>query len=69
MDLTEFDWRPELWIACYDSDQQNGRLGRHIWEDNGLDVPENFFTDLKPFLCELTELLLFTHLVANPLST
>ena len=50
LDLTELDWSPEMWIACHDADQQNARLARHIWEDNGLDVPENFFTGLRPFL-------------------
>ncbi|KAI5120166.1 hypothetical protein M0805_008433 [Coniferiporia weirii] len=50
LDLTDLDWSPELWIACYDSDQQNARVGRHLWEDNGLDVPELFFTDMQPFL-------------------
>lgn len=42
------DWCPELWIATYDSDQQNIRLARHIWDDNGLDVPETFFINLRP---------------------
>ncbi|KAI9068620.1 ARM repeat-containing protein [Trametes sanguinea] len=49
-DLTELDWSPELWIACHDEDEQNARLANHIWEDNGLDVPEGFLTDLLPFL-------------------
>ena len=50
LDITDLDWIPELWIACCDNDQQNGRLARHIWEDNGLDVPENFFEKLRPSL-------------------
>ena len=50
LDLTDMDWCPELWIAMYDADQQNSRMARHIWEDNGLDVPEIFFSDLRPYL-------------------
>lgn len=50
LDLTELDWSPELWISCYDGDNQNTRIAKHIWEDNGLDVPETFFDVLRPFL-------------------
>ncbi|CDO72622.1 hypothetical protein BN946_scf184985.g41 [Trametes cinnabarina] len=49
-DLTELDWSPELWIACHDEDEQNARLANHLWEDNGLDVPEGFLSDLLAFL-------------------
>lgn len=53
MDLTDLDWSPVLWVMCYDNDQQNARIAKHLWEDNGLDIPETFFDDLKPFLGEL----------------
>ncbi|KAI0262196.1 ARM repeat-containing protein [Gloeopeniophorella convolvens] len=49
-DLTELDWSPEILIACHDSDEQNARLARHIWEDNGLDVPEAYAPALLQFL-------------------
>ncbi|KAJ3807969.1 armadillo-type protein [Lentinula aff. lateritia] len=49
-DLTDFDWFTELWIACQDEDEQNARLARHIWEDNGLDVPQSFMTQLLNYL-------------------
>ncbi|KAF8911690.1 armadillo-type protein [Gymnopilus junonius] len=49
-DLTEMDWSPELWIACHDNDEQNERLALHVWEDNGLDVPETFLNDLLDYL-------------------
>lgn len=49
-DLTDLDWSAELWIACHDNDEQNARLANHIWEDNGLDVPETYLNDLAPFL-------------------
>ncbi|TFK45118.1 armadillo-type protein [Crucibulum laeve] len=49
-DLTDLDWSPELWIACHDSDEQNARLARHAWDDNGLDVPESFLARLIEYL-------------------
>ena len=49
-DLTDMDWSAELWVACHDDDEQNARLAHHLWEDNGLDVPETFLDDLLPFL-------------------
>ena len=50
LDLTDLDWISELWIARHDADQQNARLANHIFEENALDVPEAFFSDLKPYL-------------------
>ncbi|KAF9232418.1 armadillo-type protein [Melanogaster broomeanus] len=41
-DLTDLDQSTQLWVACHDDDEQNARLANHAWEDNGLDVPENF---------------------------
>ncbi|KAF8057458.1 armadillo-type protein [Lyophyllum atratum] len=49
-DLTDLDWSPELLIACHDEDEQNARLARHLWEDNGLDVPEQFLDALLHYL-------------------
>ncbi|KIJ11894.1 hypothetical protein PAXINDRAFT_157123 [Paxillus involutus ATCC 200175] len=49
-DLTDFDWSPELWVACHDDDEQNARLANHVWDDNGLDVPEDFVDELLGFL-------------------
>ncbi|KAF7309756.1 TOG domain-containing protein [Mycena indigotica] len=49
-DLTDLDWSPELWAACHDEDEQNTRLARHIWDDNGLDIPESFLPELLAML-------------------
>lgn len=49
-DLIDLDWSPELWIASHDDDEQNARLAQHVWDDNGLDVPEKYLEDLLPFL-------------------
>ncbi|EIW80197.1 ARM repeat-containing protein [Coniophora puteana RWD-64-598 SS2] len=40
----------QLWIACHDEDDQNARLANHVWDDNGLDVPEAFLDQLLPYL-------------------
>ena len=53
------DWSPQLWIACFDDDEQNARLANRAWEDNGLDIPENF---LDTFLTFLGESSTFVHL-------
>ena len=44
------EWSPELWVAAHDEDEQNARLARHLWEDNGLDVPETFLPLLLNYL-------------------
>jgi hypothetical protein len=44
------DWSPPLLLATHDDDEQNARLSLHVWEDNGLDVPEQYLDDLVPFL-------------------
>lgn len=44
------DWSTELWIACHDDDEQNSRLATHLWEDNGLDVAENYLSYLMSYL-------------------
>ncbi|GLB43526.1 putative ARM repeat-containing protein [Lyophyllum shimeji] len=49
-DLTDLDWSPELLIACHDEDEQNARLARHLWEDNGLDIPQEFLDTLIGYL-------------------
>ncbi|KZT41926.1 ARM repeat-containing protein [Sistotremastrum suecicum HHB10207 ss-3] len=49
-DVTDIDWSPELWVLCHDYDPQNVSLARHIWDDNGLDLPEDFAKFLLPFL-------------------
>ena len=49
-DLLDMDWSPELWITRFDSDKQNAWLAQHVWDENALDVPEDFFSDLRGFL-------------------
>ncbi|WWD10197.1 hypothetical protein V865_008331 [Kwoniella europaea PYCC6329] len=49
-DLTELDYSEELWIAIHDDDEQNANLALHIWEDNGLDLPETYLNSLLRYL-------------------
>ncbi|PFH47401.1 hypothetical protein AMATHDRAFT_152123 [Amanita thiersii Skay4041] len=49
-DLTDLDWSPAIWLAYHDEDEQNARLAQHLWEDNGLDVPEVFIDQLLTYL-------------------
>ncbi|WVF72242.1 hypothetical protein IAT40_007054 [Kwoniella sp. CBS 6097] len=50
VDLTELDYSEELWIATHDDDEQNANLALHIWEDNGLDLPETYLQSLLNYL-------------------
>lgn len=46
------DYSVELWIATHDTDEQNANLALHLWEDNGLDIPEDYLSDLLTYLGE-----------------
>ena len=50
VDLTDLDYSEELWIAVHDADEQNANLATHIWEDNGLDIPETYLASLLRYL-------------------
>ncbi|KAK8869849.1 hypothetical protein IAR55_000417 [Kwoniella newhampshirensis] len=50
VDLTDLDYSEELWIATHDDDEQNANLALHLWEDNGLDVPETYLQTLLKYL-------------------
>jgi hypothetical protein len=50
VDITDLDYSVELWIAVHDADEQNANLALHLWEDNGLDIPETYLPSLLPYL-------------------
>lgn len=50
VDLTDLDYSEELWIAAHDEDEQNANLANHLWDDNGLDIPETYLTSLLGYL-------------------
>jgi hypothetical protein len=50
VDITELDYSEEIWIAVHDADEQNAKLALHLWDDNGLDLPETFLGNLLGYL-------------------
>lgn len=54
VDMTELDYSEEIWIAVHDADEQNAKLAVHLWEDNGLDLPETYLASLLKYLGEFT---------------
>lgn len=50
VDLTDLNYSEELFIATHDTDEQNAALAEHVWEDNGLDVPETYLDSLAGYL-------------------
>jgi hypothetical protein len=40
----------EIWIACHDEDEHNSKLASQIWEENALDVEENYADTLLAYL-------------------
>ena len=50
VDLTDLDYSEELCIAVHDEDEQNASLALHLWEDNGLDIPETYLESLLLYL-------------------
>lgn len=49
-DLTDLDWSPALWMACFDSEEQNAQAASDLWTQNAFDVATTFIQDLIPFL-------------------
>ncbi|CAG8561777.1 6442_t:CDS:10 [Ambispora gerdemannii] len=50
LDLTDLDFSRELWIACFDEDENNAKFAIALWEDNGMDVEPNYAVELLPLL-------------------
>lgn len=38
IDLTDFDFSEEIWLACHDDVEENTDLGHATWEENALEV-------------------------------
>jgi hypothetical protein len=66
VDLTDLDYSEELWMAAHDDDDQNASLASHVWEDNGLDIPESYLPSLLRYLGEF-EAICRNHVVQAPL--
>ena len=54
VDLTDLDYSEELYLAAHDADEQNASLALHLWEDNGLDIPETYLSTLLGYLAHDT---------------
>nr|CAG8471118.1 10487_t:CDS:10 [Entrophospora candida] len=49
-DLTDIDFSCELWITCHDNDESNSKFAFKLWEENGMDIEENYAVELLPYL-------------------
>ena len=38
IDLTDVDFCEEIWLACYDDNDENADLGHLIWQENALEI-------------------------------
>ncbi|CAD6505328.1 BgTH12-00819 [Blumeria graminis f. sp. triticale] len=52
IDLTEFEFSDEIWLACHDDKEENARLGREIWDENGFELTEILPSKMLPYLGE-----------------
>ncbi|CEP19550.1 hypothetical protein [Parasitella parasitica] len=50
LDLTDIDYSPELWVACHDDNESNAELAKQQWEDNAMDVDEDFRGQLLAYI-------------------
>jgi hypothetical protein len=50
LDLTDRESSTEVWLLCQEDDERNRKLASTIWEENGLDVPDAFLSQLIPYL-------------------
>ncbi|KAI9477816.1 MAG: armadillo-type protein [Benjaminiella poitrasii] len=50
LDLTDIDYSPELWVACHDENESNAELAKVQWEDNAMDVDEDYRGQLLDYV-------------------
>ncbi|KAG0238098.1 translational activator of GCN4 [Actinomortierella wolfii] len=50
VELTVINFSRELWIACYDTDENNAKMAFELWEDNGMEVEPTYADDLLPLI-------------------
>lgn len=50
VDLTDFDFCEEIWLASYDDVEENSALGSAIWQENALDHEGSDAIRLLPYL-------------------
>ncbi|KAF9966603.1 translational activator of GCN4, partial [Actinomortierella ambigua] len=50
VELTVINFSSELWVACYDGDENNAKMAFELWEDNGMEVEPTYADDLLPLI-------------------
>ncbi|MCJ1310876.1 hypothetical protein MMC25_004544 [Agyrium rufum] len=49
-DLTYLDFSEQIWLACHDDADENQETALAIWEENALDISEDYSTKVLPYL-------------------
>lgn len=55
LDLTDIDYSPELWVACHDENESNADLAKIQWEDNAMEVDEEYKDQLLSYIVSDSE--------------
>ena len=50
IDLTDYDFCEEIWLASHDTNEENATLGALIWKENALEVEGADATKMLPYL-------------------
>ena len=50
VDLTDSDYREEIWLACHDDSDENVDLGSLIWQENALEIQPAQAATIVPYL-------------------
>jgi hypothetical protein len=50
IDMSDFGYSDEIWLACHDDAEENRELGREIWEECGCQVGPDVPKRMLPFL-------------------
>ncbi|KAK8022266.1 eIF-2-alpha kinase activator GCN1 [Apiospora rasikravindrae] len=50
VDMSEFDFSDEIWIACHDDDETNIETAREIWDESGFKVSKDVPFKMIPYL-------------------
>lgn len=55
LDLTDLEFSPKLWLAMYDTSEQNATLARSLFQDNAMKVNQNARITALDFLGETSD--------------
>ncbi|KAF2652310.1 translational activator [Lophiostoma macrostomum CBS 122681] len=57
LDLDDFGFSEEIWLACHDDDEENVEMARTIWDDNDLELKADSAALITPYLDSLDKQL------------